>query len=781
VPPPPSARPGFLRNSARTFSLGVGIRSSKEQQHSPTASPAPAIHPANTDSRSRALTASSASTATPPKLFDSDLAFDSSELDGFGNMFDGIGSKSSRDASPAARAQQHVGRSPQIDDPPLTVPQAFSSSPPAAYPPTSFPGAAPIRNARALIPNPILATQYGAAESSPYSWASQDSRDGLMRSPSPSKTITQNSPPARSHGSGSTATQRPFNRKPLPLEKDNAYEDHLSQVPSRSPAPETALLKVSSSQSSSSQYNGSLDPALMEGAELANRYQNAKSTTGRPPLSNRVMSTAQFEKYKQQQEMSRRFGTSADSDSEGDEDNYDDDEEEDMEKEKLATKQRKKQEAHIAVYRQQMMKVTGEQAPQRAVSSLGSHLDPRVNASSPNLTNRFSGVTIQSSKSSGEEEEEDEDVPLGILAAHGFPSKSRPPSQLPTMGSTSHLPTAAQSQAGAASVVGGESMRRGSLPVFARQLPQDPYYGASLVNQSNRESLAVHNSSLAPMAGSVASTAHPHHPAGLVGVIAGEEKARAMRRGSPNAQGNYDLPPSMQHPGMARSQTMGNVGPMPFPGMMPPMPTMSPGDHAQIQMSQQMTQMMQMQMQWMQQMSQVMGGQMSPGQQMPLMMPPGQSPNFLAPPGAAQRPQSIAPNANGRSMSTLSPSMANWNLAPNGNYAHSIAPSERSNVGLAPRYRPVSVVPEPEVGSNRRASTFTSASLRPWSQVEPSPRLSHISKPSVNVVGRKSPLGNDEDDDDAGWAAMKAKKDKKQRSWKMRKEQNALQELYNGV
>ena len=165
------------------------------------------------------------------------------------------------------------------------------------------------------------------------------------------------------------------------------------------------------------------------------------------------------------------------------------------------------------------------------------------------------------------------------------------------------------------------------------------------MNQSNRESLAMHHSSMAPMAGSVAATAHPHHPSGLVGVIAGEEKARAMRRGSPNAQGSYDLPPGMQHPGMVRSQTMGSMGQMSYPGMMPPMPMMSPGDHAQIQMSQQMNQMMQMQMQWMQQMSQMMGGQMSPGQQMPPMMTNGSSPNLLAPPGGASRPQSVAPLA----------------------------------------------------------------------------------------------------------------------------------------
>ena len=778
VPPPPSARPGFLRNSARTFSLGVGLKSSKEPQFSsPAASPAPAIHPANSsDSRGRALTASSASTATPPKLFDSDLALDNSELDGFGNMFDGIGLKSSRDASP--RSSQNVRSDLNKQTLVLTKYQAFSSSPPS-YPPTSFPGVAPLRNSRAPAPIPIYTARNDAIESSPYSWTSQDSRDGLMRSPSPSKTITQHSPPIR-YGAANSATPRGNQRKPVPPPKhEHSYEDSLSQMPSRSPRTETSLLKIPSNQSD--QQDGQFDPTLVAHAELANRYQDAKPNTSRQGLNNKVMTPAQFERYKKQQEMDRRLGASGDSDSEEEVDNYDDDD--DVEKEKLATQQRRKQEAHLAVYRQQMMKVTGEQAPQRSASSFSNTLDPRLSASTPELNNRFSHMTAStklSSKSSGEEEEEDEDVPLGILAAHGFPNKTRPPTQLVNSSSNPNLRGLAQQQQPAASVAGGESMKRGSLPVFARQLPQDPYYGASLVNQSNRESLAMHNSSLAPMAGSVAATAHPHHPAGLVGVIVGEEKARAMRRGSPNTQGNYDLPPGMQHPGMMRSQTTGNIPQMPFPGMMPPMPMMSPGDHAQIQMSQQMTQMMQMQMQWMQQMSQMMGGQMSPGQQMP-QMPPGQGPNFLAPPGGAGRPPSISPTQ-GRAMSTISPSMANWNLAPQGNYAHSIAPSERSNVGLASRYRPVSVAQDSEMTSARRASTFTSSSVRPFSQIDPSPRLSsHMGKQPVNQVGRRSPLAGDEDDDEQGWAEMKAKKDKKTRTWKMRKERNTLKELYNGV
>ena len=639
------------------------------------------------------------------------------------------------------------------------------SSPPTSYPHSSYPNTMPMRNGRAPAPNGLYTGRDDAFESSPYSYNSPDSRDDLMRSPSPSKTITQNSPSLRSYASPTMTTPRPFNSRPVPPEQYDSYSESPPPVPSHRLASDTSLSKVTSNQSATD-HDHLLDPNLMASAELANRYQETKPTGYRAPLNKKVMTPAQFERYKQQQETDRRLGASADDDSEEEADNYDDDDE-DIEKEKTAAQQRRKQEAHLAVYRQQMMKVTGEQAPQRSASSLSSHLDPRYTASSPEL-NRLSNITAStkvSSKSSAEEEE-DEDVPLGILAAHGFPNKNRPPNQLAHSSSNSNLRAVSQSQAGAPSVAGAESTKRGSLPVFARQLPQDPYYGAGLVNQSNRESMGMQNSSLAPMAGSVASTAHPHHPAGLVGVIAGEEKARAMRRGSPNIQGGFDLPPSMQHPGMVRSQTTGHMGQMPIPGMMPPMP-MSPGDHAQLQMSQQMTQMMQMQMQWMQQMTQMMSpGQlppMMPGQPMPpqMMGPPGQAPSFMGPPPDASHRQSMMPPPLGqRSMSTLSPSMANWN-APQNNYAHSIAPSERSNVGLASRYRPVSIAQDPEPGAARRASTFTSTTSRPWSQLDPqTQRLSSYvnSKPNMNPVGRKSPLAVEEEDDEQGWAEMKAKK-----------------------
>ena len=580
--------------------------------------------------------------------------------------------------------------------------------------------------------------------------------------------------------------RRPVDQR-VAVQEEDLHPAPLSPVKSRESGPTSSnSVRNGLGLSPASEYSASFDPVMTENAQLANMYQETRDPPSKPISSNKVMTPAQWERYKQQKEMDRRLGAlSDDSGSELGDDSDDDDDE--LERSKQAANQRRKQEAHLAVYRQKMMKVTGDGMPNRPGSSL-SALRPG-DGSSTDL-NRMSHMTLDSKnsgKSSGEDEGEDEDVPLGILAAHGFPSKNKPPTRLQTSPSNSHLRAVGQTP-------GATSVKGGSLPVFARQLPQDPYYGASLVNPSNREAPSLHPTGVPQGAGP--STAHPIHPSGLVGVIAGEERARAARRGSPNASGTYDMPAMPPHPGMVRSQTTGTLPAMGYPpqgmppmlGMMPGMPPMlTAGDQAQIQMAQQMNQMMQMQMQWMQQMSQTMGGQMNPNQ---MMMP--QYPGMQDP--AGPRPQSVhmqqpfAPQSSQRTMSTLNPSMAPWNSGQplpsinlNGNYAPSIAPSERSNIGLASRYRPVSIAPQPDLGAHRRASTFTSTSVRPYSSMAPAPRSpQHVPKPSVNTLGRRSPLAiQDDDDDEQGWAEMKMKKDKKQKGWAARKGQNALQELYN--
>ncbi|KAK4698061.1 hypothetical protein P7C71_g111, partial [Lecanoromycetidae sp. Uapishka_2] len=516
-----------------------------------------------------------------------------------------------------------------------------------------------------------------------------------------------------------------------------------------------------------------------------------------PENRNKVMTPAQFERYRKDQEARRDqyFHKDDDSDEEGDD--YEDDDE--MERNKQLARERRKQEAHLSVYRQQMMKVTGEQPADLSRPGLD-----RGTLSTPNL-NQSITPTFSFDKPTAKgraSDDEDEDVPLGVLAAHGFPSKSRPPTA-----SNSHIQYKSESYPPPSASVAGTSTAgtgRGGLPPFARHLPPDPYYGAGLVNNSNRESLAFgHGGSPSAYGGSGSGQGGTHpsrQSGGLVGVIAGEERARAARRGSPNAQGSYGppLPPSMVQ--------------MPFgmPGMPP---AMTPGEQATVQMSEQMNQMMQMQMQWMQQMQQMMASGMQgmpPGQQPPFMMPPQQrmmnNAGMLAPPGQQPRPMTIGspttPGASAglrqpqqRAMSMMTPSPdASW--PPQGNnrmskaqsmmsgalpapdlgYTPSIAPSERSNVGMPSRYRPVSIAPSDEhmPRASSRSSTFATGMLQTGDSGRNS-RLStsgdRQSRFSTRPVSRE-PLKNataSDDDDEEGWEKMKQKREEKKSTWRLRK------------
>jgi hypothetical protein len=164
---------------------------------------------------------------------------------------------------------------------------------------------------------------------------------------------------------------------------------------------------------------------------------------------------------------------------------------------------------------------------------------------------------------------------------------------------------------------------------------------------------------------------------------------------------------------------------------------------------------------------------------MPMIHPTGSQSqgSLLMPPSQVQRPHSMpmppSPGPPGpRSMSTLNPGMANWSQRPNSylppmngiggqGYAASLAPSERSNVGLAQRYRPVSTVGQ-ENPSWKRSSTFTSGTIRPV----------------ITNRGTPSTIAVDDDDDDEGWKDLKAKRDNKKSKWKLKKAQTGLADLF---
>ena len=910
TPPIPATHPISLRAGGRAFSFG------RRKPQSP-ASASPITQPPQIYShsqepgikgRERALTESSyasGSTATPPKLLDTGLDLGNSDLDNFGDMFENFGKRKSTLGVDAAG----LGVTTTTTESPVswsmsgdvglskahTYQESFSPAPLSKSLTASY-----FTERSSFTPSPIQADRHRdprEAQSSPYSWTSHGSREGLIDSPGFTSAdhahSYEDSPPVPRHAAGPSPARTmpianpnsPSNRKKQQrqssygagLWRTSAYASHRDSIPLQDEDAKLVLDSISASrkldrysrdsgeegvhkdneryaensqasasllgasrrmsssprnqspqQGSNTEFrtnvpvglfdtneNSNLDDSWKfdsnettpraKTRELANREKRSSlfdpslhppppsglTPTGRdqatkPGAHNKVMTPAQFERYRREQELARKGNDQLEADDSDDgSDHYDDEDE--AERNKELAKQRRKQEAHLAVYRQQMMKVTGEQpsklpdlGPLRPTTERASASAPNISQSGPTPT-----FTINKASANGKtSDEEDDDIPLGVLAAHGFPNKNRPP----VASSNSSIRYASESYPPPPMSTSGMSVAGGSrgLPAFAKNLPPDPYYGAGLVNQSNREmpSFSNHGS------GSQYGGASPNlHPGGLVGVIAGEERAKAMRRGSPNAQGNYGSP-------LPQGMSQMPLGPQ----------MISPGDEAQMHMSQQMTQMMQVQMQWMQSMQQMMAAGMQPpqpGQQMSPGMPPippphGQLPmnnSFLSPQGQMIRPMShSAPSSPSlvqqqqqRAMSmmspnlgpqwpprnTASPSMMSGALGPQG-YAPSIAPSERSNIGQPSRYRPVSVAPIDE--HSRPVSRSSNNLLGPGTADRKSTLTVSSGGKTSPVPPRKIPS---DDDDDEGWEEMKKKREQKASTWRTKKKEgNNLKELY---
>ncbi|KAF4635561.1 hypothetical protein G7Y89_g2535 [Cudoniella acicularis] len=780
LPPVPKSTSSFsLKNAGRTLSWG------RHKNNSPTP-PKEASSPTieeEPSGRARAVTASSyASTATPPKLDERDLGL---SLGGdFSDMFTGFGNRKS--VILEANESRGFSRSPDI------LPTGPASR---SYTSNRFNHPSPLS---------IDKTAEVDISPSPYSWTSGHSNDGLMSNSSPPPVPLHGSSPVprqlRVGASVDTGLRRASGysgKRQSTIEYGETIDEDARLLresisasrklnePSyaNSRAQDSWMTPSASYQTEappvSSWRGGSVettprarkavasprndedlfDSQIFASANLAQRFQEKSQS---PPTNNapqnKVMTPAQFERYRQDQERLRTFGGQPkdEEDPEDEEETYDDDEDE-AEKNKQLAKQRRKQEAHMAVYRQQMMKVTGE-TPSAGGSSRASIF---ATQSSPNLAI----PQLAAGGKSDSTEEEDEEVPLAILQAHGFPNKNKPPMR--SVGSNPNLRAAV-----APSVAGGVVDPR--LPVFARNLPEDPYFGAGLVNPMHRESLSFGGGSGSVHGGS--SRGLP--PGGLVGVIATEERSRAMRRGSPNQQGDFGPPPpttfstmtmpprsnadSMVNgmvPGPMPQMPMGPMGPMPQMGGMGPM-MLTPGDQAQIQMSQQMSQFMQMQMQFMQMMTTGGQGQPQPNghlSQQSLSIPRPSSPHLR--PSSAQHQ---------RAMTMMEPNAAPWMQQPmyapsihaqGAGYAPSIAPSERSNIGLPGRYRPVSHIPA--IDAKSRTSTMSGA-LGGWE---------NKNSPTIRAVKKSGNISDD--DDDEGWEEMAKKREKKKSKWRTKKDSSS--------
>ncbi|KAF0318707.1 hypothetical protein RB213_011182 [Colletotrichum asianum] len=808
-PPPKHSSGGFLSKAGRTFSFGgqkknqASVSSVDEHPLPPPPLPAQALED-DSSRRPRGLTASTASTATPPKL--SEEEFNLNFGSDFGNMFKGSGfDKRASQMTLNGNDKSNMG------------PRSLTTN-----------------RVNQPQPSPIKIDKSIKVEASPYSWSSQHSNDNLLHDDnmfrsgpgSPTNTDRTSVPPPPVPRHGSPLAFR--NNVPSDIVEDedaNLLKDSLAasrflgnSQPSN-PSSQGRFRRNEDTFStgwdetdSKKEEENMFENSTARPPKPTHHYSSGSGSNPSPPR-NKVMTPAEFEKYRKDKE--RRDSASetvkASNESRDDDDDQYEDDEDDMEKAKLAAKQRRKQEAHMAVYRQQMMKVTGEQP--NLPSEHAARPSLSMSLSTPNLAIPPGPLTGKSDAS----EEEDEEVPLAILAAHGFPNKNKPPTRLMNMASNPDLRSSVQSQppqpqrpgSSMGEGTGPRGTSGGHLPAFARKLPQDPFLGAGLINAPPRESLTFGGGSPAPGAA-------PAVPmGGLVGVIASEERSRALRRGSPNIEAQNvnpftgapvdpaaAVPPQMMYSNMnGMNGGMGQMGGMGMGGMpqmqqmpqMPQMPQMmlTPGDQAQIQMTQQMQQFMQMQMQFMQMMATPNQMNMNNGMARPMshVMTPSMNDSqrqsyfgdsMLEPPGLDSR---------SRTMSMVQPSSASW-IQPGGGYtpsihggmggggggyapsihapglgyAPSIAPSERSNVGLPGRYRPVTQAPAP-LDSGRRMSVMSGA--RGWD--EPPKVMQHQQHQQENKNTLQKSSSNSDDDDEEGWAAMKAKKEKKRSLWKTKK------------
>lgn len=527
---------------------------------------------------------------------------------------------------------------------------------------------------------------------------------------------------------------------------------------------------------------------LFDSAQLASQWIVTPSATTVVPPKNKVMTPAQFEKYRQEQERLKSIGGGK-AESEADEDDAYEDEEVDEEKLRREQADLRKKQAKMLVHRQTMMKITGETNPIQRPPMMSS-------SSTPNL-----GLLANDP----EPGDDDEDVPLAILQAHGFPNKKRAPGLLSGMSSNPNL---RGSYMGGVVPPGTAGDNRSSvLPAFARRLPQDPYnYNASIVNPPpNRESLAFGAGS---QGGGSAGGAPGGVPGGLVGVIVSEERSRALRRGSPNVNGEFAPMPQgmMMGQGMGMNMGRGLMGGA-YQQQMPMMQSVDPMMQAQMaQVQAQQQHMMEMQMQFFSMMAgnpppMMPGMPGTPGTQGPgsvYGMPPSQFPrtstmgnmgnmagmngSFLGSGPMGSRPNSRPGSAYGVNLGARPHTVADPNLMSGmrnsfmPGYAGSIAPSERSNVGLAGRYRPVSHMPLGPKDSSR-TSTMMSGGLNGWGNSARAPNGAPTAsqlgtKPGTPTVRILPVEAEADEDEEKEWEEMKKKKEKKKSIWRSRKKDN---------
>ncbi|KAF2280720.1 uncharacterized protein EI97DRAFT_428828 [Westerdykella ornata] len=710
LPPPPASRPNDT--SGRPYG-----------EHDSSASGVGAA-------RARATTTSSyASTAVAPKL-EADLDFGDS---GFDDLFSGL----DRKESPAPTSES-LGQ----------------------------PGRSLLQGRRTFQSEPIRIDRKLDIEPPPKSWDSRGSGDNLITSP----VEDRSPPPVPPHKYPEYAPVASHS----PELNDEGFEDEDAKLVRQSiesrkslnaPEPNPSSTSLSAAMSNDASYastpsnSGAGSGALRTPATPSPRREmeqgemfgsaNTDRTTIRRPLSplrenaastsanpsqrgpmRRVMTAAEFQLHQKTQIMQSNDDSS--------EDDYEDDEEDAI---------RKQEEQQRLIRKQQQMRIAREHMRRSTAPTEARAPEGSMSAGFP------SEVSLQA------DEWSDEDIPLGVLAQHGFPSRNKPPSQPPNP-MPSYFRSSTPSLPDRPSSTGALGNRASTYrPPFARNLPDDPFppvMGNGLVRPSIRESMGFNNRAMSvynePMGG-IPLEAQPQYTS-LIDQIQMRDLAKQKYMGGASskmpAAGPFTGALSSQMNAMGnpnRSTRMSVVSPMPMngmPGMNPMtmnMNMMGGGSMQMPMMGYPMYPQNDLMMQQMYQQQQMLAFQaqnaMFAQQQMPQdprmsMISNGggfqhpqqqnlpQNPAFLGVGNAQQRPMSImsvaGPQPNGamqnRPYSTIGVPMPGFQQSsglPNG-YTPSIAPSERSNIGLSARYRPV--VTGNGMGADSKSTVGSSMTLQ---------------------------------------------------------------------
>jgi len=739
------------------------------------------------NNRSRAMTSSSyASTAIPPKL-DADLSFDS----GFDDLFAGLDGKRQspelKQTNGASNGRSLLAGKREFQAKPLDINRALEVEPP------------------------------------PKSWDSRGSGDRLIASP---QEASPPPPPPHKYVSNlNGVSEKPVKPSTNSFEDEDAKmvrESFIARKSIHQESPEQKPVSLSSTSLSAQTQLTSRTPshntnATEESYDSAGEEDNlfapkkeappvrkpaipegqvSNPTPPSQPASSagKVMTAAEFRQMKENEKIQPPPVEESGSD-----DDYEDEEEE-IERRKMEDLMRRKRQQQTLA-REHMRKSTVASAD--------------TNQSANGVGTPSMGFPSEVSLKA--DDWSDEDVPLAILREHGFPGSGKQPTR-PADAAPSFIRSPSGLLERPASAGAGGAPASTYRPPFARRLPEDPYLGAGLVQPANRESMGFNRGPASVHGGDGYG---PGSQVPLVALIQQEEQSKQLRRGggatSKDAFGalsyqGFGSMAATSGPGKIPQMGMGGMNMLglgvghgqqvPMMGMNPMMPMgygaqPTPQDMFQLQQQMMVMQMNQLRMMQMSGMGGIgMNGMSMPMPHMNQMMGMPQMPGMQAPQAngfldpSMQRPMSIAssqmpppqqhngflgvngaslPNRPGSTFGLQPPQL------PHPGYTPSIAPSERSNIGLAPRYRTVATNPQDGIstesshtlqatgGASDRASTFGKIK-------------GILKKPSTTPP---PPAAKQDQPDEENWGSMAARR--KKFSKKDKPSESAFKDLYTEV